>query len=89
MQLRLKGDEEIALSLINDTGDMRIAIFLTSASLVASGVTDIYIIYDFVQNEGLVVTFVQTAFVLIIGGSHVGWMYGIGSCLSRSSAFER
>lgn len=73
IRLGLKGVEGIALSPISETGDIRIAIYLTGAALIASGVTDIYIIYDFVRNEGrtagLVVTFVQTAFVLTIGGA--------------------
>lgn len=73
VQFGLKGTEVVALSPINSTGDIRFAILLTGTALIASGVTDIYIIYDFIRNEGrsagLVLTFVQTAFVLIIGGA--------------------
>ena len=66
-----KGIAQVAMSSINDAADIRIAIYVTGAALIASGLTDVYIIYDFVQNEGrtapLVVTFVQTGFVLAIG----------------------
>lgn len=71
IQLGLKGIEQIALSPLKDAGEIRIAICVTGAALIASGLTDIYIIYDFVQHNGrnaaLAVTFVQTGFVLIIG----------------------
>ena len=48
-----------------------LAMALTGASLVAAGLTDIYLIVDFVrtggQHVGLVVSIAQTAFVLVIG----------------------
>ncbi len=73
VQFGLKGTDDIALSPISEARDIRFAILLTGVALIASGVTDIYIIYDFVRNDGrntgLVLTFVQTAFVLIIGGA--------------------
>lgn len=89
LQLGRKGVAGIALSPINDTGDIRIAIYLTGVALIASGLTDIYIIYDFLRNEGhsagLVVTFVQTTFVLIIGGAG---MFGRSSKQTARDAVE-
>ncbi|KHA50663.1 helix-turn-helix domain-containing protein [Sulfitobacter geojensis] len=71
LRLAWRGSDALPLSRISDaTGALR-AIRLTGAALVASSVTDVYLIYDFVQNGGrhigLIVTFVQTAFVLVIG----------------------
>ena len=75
VQLGLKGIDKITLSPISEAGDIRVAIFVTGASLIASGLTDLYIIYDFVQNAGrnaaLVITFVQTGFVLVIGAAGI------------------
>lgn len=66
-----KGTNALALTPINDAREIRFALFLTGAALVASGLTDIFLIVDFIRNEGrnagLVLTFVQTAFVLVIG----------------------
>lgn len=65
------GIAQLALSAINDAAEIRIAIYVTGAALIASGLTDLYIIHDFLRNDGqnapLVVTFVQTTFVLAIG----------------------
>lgn len=66
-----KGADALALTPINNARDIRFALFLTGTALVASGLTDIFLIVDFIRNEGrnagLVLTFVQTAFVLAIG----------------------
>ncbi|NIY73690.1 helix-turn-helix transcriptional regulator [Marivivens donghaensis] len=75
LRLGSKGIAQVALSAINDAADIRIAIYVTGGALIASGLTDIYIIYDFVRNDGqtapVIITFVQTAFVLAIGISGV------------------
>lgn len=75
LQLYWCGEDQLTLSPINDAREILIAMGLTGAALVASGLTDVYIIYDFVKNDGrnagLVVTFAQTAFVLAIGLSAV------------------
>ena len=70
-----QGADRLSLSPINDAREISIAMCLTGSALVASGLTDVYLIYDFVENDGrnagLVVTFVQTAFVLAIGVSAI------------------
>lgn len=83
LRLGSKGIAQVAMSTINDAADIRIAVYVTGAALIASGLTDVYIIYDFVRNDGqnapLVVTFVQTAFILAIG---------ISGTIGRSSTPE-
>ena len=73
LRLWWKNGDALTLSPIGDIRDIRVAIGITGAALILSGVTDIYLIIDFVQNDGrnagLVLTFVQTAFVLVIGVS--------------------
>jgi AraC-like DNA-binding protein len=68
-----KGTDALTLSPINDAREIRFAMCLTGAALVLSGLTDIYLIIDFIQNDGqnagLILTFVQTAFVVVIGVS--------------------
>ena len=68
-----QGADALVLSPINDAREIRFAICLTGIALVLSGLTDIYLIIDFIQNDGrnagLVLTFVQTAFVVAIGVS--------------------
>lgn len=65
------GSDALALSRISDAVGALRAMRLTGLALVASSFTDVYLIYEFVQNDGrhaaLIVTFVQTAFVLVIG----------------------
>lgn len=67
------GADRLTLSPINDARDILLAMGLTGLTLVASGLTDIYVIYDFIrndgQNTGLVLGLVQTVFVLAIGVS--------------------
>lgn len=75
LRLYWKGEDQLTLSPINDAREILIAMGLTGAALVASGLTDVYVIYDFIKNDGrnagLVLSFVQTAFVLVIGVSAV------------------
>jgi AraC-like DNA-binding protein len=70
-----QGADQLSLSPINDAREIMIAMCLTGGALVASGLTDVYLIYDFVENggrnAGLVVTFVQTVFVLAVGISAI------------------
>lgn len=73
LRLWWQGPDALSLSPINDAREIRFALFLTGAALVCSGLTDIYLIVDFIRNEGrnagLVLTFVQTAFIVVIGFS--------------------
>lgn len=73
LQLWWKGEDALKLSPINDAREIRFAMCLTGAALVLSGLTDIYLIIDFIQNDGrnagLILTFVQTAFIVVIGVS--------------------
>jgi len=75
IRLGSKGMAQIATTSINDATDVRFAIYVTGTALIASGLTDVYLIYDFVRNDGqtapLIVTFVQTAFILAIGISGI------------------
>lgn len=68
-----KGTDALSMSPINNAQDIRFAMCLTGVALVLSGLTDIYLIIDFIQNDGrnagLILTFVQTAFVVVIGVS--------------------
>jgi AraC-like DNA-binding protein len=66
-----KGPDSLPLSPIGAGQDIVVAMTLTGLALIASGLTDIYLIVDFIRtdgrNSGLVVTFVQTGFILMIG----------------------
>ncbi len=65
--------DALALSPISDVREIRSAMGLTGVALVLSGLTDVYLIIDFIRNggrnAGLILTFVQTAFVIVIGMS--------------------
>ncbi len=67
------GADQLALSPLGNAREIAIAMGMTGGALIASGLTDIYVIVDFIRNEGrnvgLIVTFVQTAFMLVIGGA--------------------
>ncbi len=71
LRLGYKGVDHLSLSPFGNAQEVVLALYLTGAALIASGLTDVYVIYDFVQNNGqnagLVLTFVQTGFVLVIG----------------------
>ncbi len=75
LRLCCLGVDKLPLSPINDAREIIIALCLTGVALVASGLTDVYLIFDFVKNDGrnaaTIVTFAQTAFVLVIGASAV------------------
>ncbi|NOR32324.1 MAG: helix-turn-helix domain-containing protein [Sulfitobacter sp.] len=73
LRLYWRGEDQLTLSPINDAREILMAMGLTGAILIASGLTDVYVIYDFIKtdgrNAGLVLTFAQTFFVLVIGVS--------------------
>lgn len=64
-----------ALSVLGDSRKTRLAMGLIGAALVSSALTDAFIIYDFVrsggQMAGHVLSVVQTAFILVIGGATI------------------
>ena len=86
LRLAWKGVDHLALSPINDAHEILVAMYLTGTALVASGLTDVYVIYDFLRNDGqtagLVLTFVQTALVLMIG------VAGVFGRATRQTAVE-
>ncbi|MEM8978273.1 MAG: helix-turn-helix domain-containing protein [Pseudomonadota bacterium] len=67
----LNGSDQLPLSPISAAPEIIGAMRLTGVALIASALTDIYLIVDFIRNEGqssgLVVTFMQTGFILAIG----------------------
>ncbi len=73
LRLTAHGPDQMIFSPFNNARDIVFAMGLTGLALIASGLTDVYLIYDFIQNQGrnagLVLTFVQTGFVLVIGGA--------------------
>lgn len=77
----LKGGDNLPHSPLGSTSEIMRAMKLIGGALIASAPVDIYVILDFVTNEGrnvgLVVTFVQTTFLLIVG---------LGSTLARASS---
>lgn len=66
-----KGDAGLALSPVFETRQILLAMALTGTALILSGLMDVYVIYDFIRNDGanvgLMVSLVQTVFVLMIG----------------------
>lgn len=60
-----------ALTALGDARQTRNAMGLIGATLVASALTDAFIIYDFIRNSGQtaghVLSVVQTSFILVIG----------------------
>ena len=73
LRLGWKGTDALTLPSINDAREIRLALCLTGAALVLSALTDIYLIIDFIKNDGrnagMTLTFVQTAFIVMIGVS--------------------
>lgn len=77
------GSDSLPLTRFSSANAALNAMRLTGATLLASGLTDIYLIYDFVQNDGqnaaVIVTFVQSAFILAIG---------VGAVLGQSAVTD-
>lgn len=77
------GSDNLPLTRFSSAGAALSAIQMTGAALLASGLTDIYLIYDFLQNNGqnaaIIVTFVQSAVILAIG---------LGAALGQSAITE-
>ena len=66
-----KGETGLALSPAFQVGQILLAMVLTGVILILSGTVDIFVIHDFLRNDGqnigLAVSLAQVAFVLIIG----------------------
>jgi AraC-like DNA-binding protein len=71
IRLAWKGPDQMTLAPLENAREIVVAMALTGLTLVASGLTDIYVIVDFIRNDGrhigFIVSFVQSAFVLVIG----------------------
>ncbi len=73
----MQGTDALALSSVAESHSILKAMRLTSLAMAASGITDIYIVSDFIrtggQNVGHVIGIAQTSFILVIGlASSVG-----------------
>ena len=82
-----KGSVQLARSPLGNVREISLAMGVTGVALIASALTDIYAIVDFIRNEGrqigLIVTFVQTTFALLIG---VSAMFGrVSTAIGPSS----
>lgn len=77
------GSDGLPLTRFSSANAALNAMRLTGAALLASGLTDIYLIYGFVQNDGqnaaVIVTFVQSAFIMAIG---------VGAALGQSAVTD-
>ena len=75
LRLYLRGADDLTLPAINDAAEIRLAMGLTGVMLIASALTDIYVIYDFITIEGrsagMFLSVVQPVFVVAIGTSAV------------------
>jgi AraC-like DNA-binding protein len=67
----IRDQDAPALAPIGDSRQTRLAMGLIGATLIASALTDAVIFYDFIRNAGRmsghVISFVQTAFLLVVG----------------------
>lgn len=65
------GETGLALSPVLEVRSILGAMYLTGAALILSGLLDVFVIYDFIRNQGenvgLAVSLAQTGFVLVIG----------------------
>lgn len=75
LRLCREGENLLSLPSVNDAREIFIAMILTGATLIASGLTDAYLIFDFITTGGanapLILSLVQTLFVFAIGASAV------------------
>ena len=66
-----RGVDQVVLSPLDNAGKVVRAMALTGGALVASGLTDVYIIFDFItnagRNVGMVSGVLPSVFVLIVG----------------------
>lgn len=66
-----KGADHVALTPLGAADKVVLAMKLSGAVLILSGLADVFILYDFITNEGqhagLIVSLLQTGFIMIIG----------------------
>lgn len=66
-----KGADHVALTPLGVADKVVLAMKLSGAVLILSGLADVFILYDFITNEGkhagLIVSLLQTGFIMIIG----------------------
>ncbi len=71
IRLAWNGPDQLAFSPLDNAREIVIAMALTGSTLIASGLTDVYVIYDFIRHEGrhvgLIISVVQSTFVVVIG----------------------
>lgn len=69
--LAWQGPDQMTLAPLENAREIVVATALTGLTLVASSLIDIYVMVDFIYNDGrhvgFTVSFVQSAFVLVIG----------------------
>ena len=69
----VQGPDQFANTPLGNARDTLRAMVLTGGALIASGLTDIYVIAEFIRNGGqnvpMIVTVMQTGFILVIGGA--------------------
>lgn len=66
-----RGEGALSLPPLSDARDIRTAMGLTGIALIASGLTDAYIVYDYItadgRTAGRVLSVAQTVFILMAG----------------------
>lgn len=71
LMLYRRGADQLTLSPFGSAQGTVTAMGLTGAALLTSAAVDIYVVYDFITNQGrsagLLLSFAQTALILIIG----------------------
>ncbi|UWR24284.1 AraC family transcriptional regulator [Sulfitobacter sp. S190] len=84
----LRGVDQVALSPLGQSRQIVAAMAVTGATLIASGLTDIYIIFDFITTGGETVGFtvgvLQSLFVVLIGASAAFGRVSVGSAQAES-----
>ncbi|MEJ6396644.1 helix-turn-helix domain-containing protein [Yoonia sp. 208BN28-4] len=84
-----RGRADMALVRLEQAYGAWLAMVLTGAALVASGLVDVFIIVDFIrtdgQNVGLTIALIQTAFVLCIG---LAAFFSAGGTVAEESAAD-
>ena len=85
--LARRGEDQVTLSPLGDAKVTLTAMGLTGAALIISAAVDIYVVYDFITNEGrnagLLLSLAQTSLILVIG---VAALFGKATDLEEKDA---